>query len=289
MRTYVFSGFADEAGKTVERQMDVLEKNGIYMIEMRGVDGGHVIDKSDEALKVLKDKMDKRGFSVSAIGSPVGKSPVEEDFGAAKATFMKAVNAAKILCSKYIRAFSFYIPKDGDPMLYADEVVRRMKELIKIAEDNGIAYGLENESGIFTDIPSRCLYVIDAIGSSSLKMAFDPGNFIMNGAAPYPGAYDVLKSHIGYFHIKDATTEPRRFVPSGEGESDMGALLAAAYADGFDGVLSIEPHLKYIEGINDAQRFTTAANALKRTLNASLGANLAIADLSEFSGFADGV
>jgi sugar phosphate isomerase/epimerase len=283
MGSFVFSGFADEAGKSVERQMDVLKKNGIYMIEMRGVDGGHVIDKTANELQILKEKLNKRGFTISAIGSQVGKSPIEEDFSIAKAAFLKAVNAAKLLESKYIRAFSFFMPKEGDPMLYADEVIRRMKELVQIADDNGIIYALENESNIFTDIPSRCLYVINNIESSSLKLAFDPGNFIMNNVKPFAEAYKLLKDHIAYFHVKDATIEPQKFVPSGEGESEMGKMLATAYADGFEGVLSLEPHLKYLTELNDAQRFTTAVNALKKTLNVSLNANLPIVGIDEFA------
>ena len=285
MKSFIISGFADEAGVSVERQMDVLEKNGIKMIEMRVVDGGPVIEKTDDELRLLKEKLEKRGFTISAIGSPVGKSPIEEDFEIAKATFQKSVNAAKILGTKYIRAFSFYPPVNSDPMLFADEVIRRMKELIKIAEDNSLIYALENESRVFADIPSRCRYIFDNIESSSLKMAFDPGNFIMNNAKPFPDCYDLLKKNIAYFHVKDASTEPRRFVPSGEGESEMGKLLTAAYNDGFDGVLSLEPHLKYLEGLNDAQRFTTAANALKKTLNSSLGAGFSISELAEFANY----
>jgi len=284
MSGYLFSGFADEAGVSVERQMDVLEKNGIFMIEMRGVDKGHVIDKSGDELKALKEKLDKKGFTVSAIGSPVGKSPIGEDFAVAKGTFMKAVNAAKALGVKYIRGFSFYTPEGEDPMAYADEAIRRLKELVKIAEGNGVIYALENESGIFTDLPSRCLYAVEALGSDSFKMAFDPGNFVMNNAKPYPDAYRLLKDHIAYFHVKDATLEPRRFVPSGEGETEMGPLLAEAYKDGFRGVLSLEPHLKYLDQLNDAQRFTTAVNALKKTLNGHMQAGLPLLDLAEFKG-----
>ena len=285
MRTFILSGFADEAGVYAERQMDVLEKNGVRLIETRGVDGGHVLDKTRDGLKELREKLDKRGFAVSAIGSPVGKSPIGEDFAIAKASFLKAVEAAKILGTRYVRAFSFYMPKGGDPAAYAGEVVRRLRELTQIAEDNGVIYALENESDIYTDIPSRCEYVFGEIDSPALKMVFDPANFIVNNIKPFPGAFDLLKSRIAYFHIKDATAEPRKCVASGEGESDMGALLAAAYTGGFDGVLSIEPHLGYLEELNDAQRFTKAANALKKVLNESLGVDLPTADLAEFAQF----
>ena len=285
MQSFAFSGFADEAGKMVERQIDVFEKNGIHMIEMRFVDGGHVIEKTAEELRIIKEKLEKRGFSISAVGSPVGKSPIEEDFSIAKAGFMKAVNAAKLLGSKYIRAFSFYPYKDKDPMLCADEVVRRMKELVHIAEDNGLIYALENETGIFTDVPSRCQYVIDKIGSPWIKIALDPGNFIRDHVKPFPDAYNILKNHLAYFHIKDSTTDPQKFVPSGEGVADMGKLLATAYADGFNGVLSLEPHLTYIKELNDAQRFTKAANALKKVLNSAFNTNLKMVELEEFAGY----
>jgi sugar phosphate isomerase/epimerase len=168
------------------------------------------------------------------------------------------------------------MPKDSDPMLRADEVVSQLSYLVEAAGQRGVVYALENESGIFTNVPERCVYVLDRV--PLLSMAFDPGNFIMNNASPLE-AWPLLKKRTAYFHIKDGARDPRRFVPAGEGEGNMGEILKDAFEGGFDGVLSIEPHLGYLEDLNNAQRFTTAANALKRLLNRLFDAGLDEVDI----------
>ncbi|MDR0553842.1 MAG: sugar phosphate isomerase/epimerase [Treponema sp.] len=264
MYQFRLSGFADEAGIDADEQMNVLEKNGIHQLELRSIDGKGILELDDAALEALAEKFMRRGFSVSSIGSPIGKSPIEADFSLVRASFEKVLKAAEILKAPYIRGFDFYIPGDSDPLRWADEVVYRVSELVMRAKDRGVAYALENESGIFSSLPERCVYVLDRV--PNLVMAFDPGNFIMNDASPW-AAWPLLKSRTAYFHIKDATNEPKRFVPAGEGDGGMDKILKDAFESGFDGVLSVEPHLGYRADLNDAQRFTTAANALKRLLN----------------------
>jgi len=278
MYQYKLSGFADEAGKTAEEQMRVLSLNGIYSIEFRSINGKNVMDFSEDELWKLKKEYDERGFSVSAIGSPIGKTPIEEDFSLARAAFEKALRAAEILDAPYIRAFSFYIPGKTDPMQWADEVVFRLTELVKTAEKSGKRYVLENESGIFTDLPSRCAYVTERI--PGLSLVFDFSNFIMNEADCLQ-AWNLLKNRVTYFHIKDATRDPRRIVPAGEGEGHIAEILNDAYKNGFDNFLSLEPHLGNLKDINDAQRFSTSANALKRLLNSTFGADLEEVDIKK--------
>jgi len=264
MYNYRISGFGDEAGKTAEEQIQVLNINGIQNIEIRSINGKNIIELNDEELKTLKEKFDRANIKVSAIGSPVGKTPIEEDFKLARAAFDRALCAAIILDAPYIRAFSFYMPKSGSgPMQYADEVIFRLKELVKAAEQKGKKYALENESGIFTDIPERCVYVLERI--PDLGFVFDPANFVLNNANTLE-AWKVLKNRVTYFHIKDAVKNPGRSVPAGEGEGNIPEILKEAYSGGFDGYISIEPHLKYMENLNDAERFTTAANALRKVL-----------------------
>ena len=276
---FLFSGFADEAGETIEEQMDVLEKNGIKYIEMRGVDGKHVLQWDDEALQVIKEKMEKRGFALSAVGSPVGKSKILDPFDDDLARFKRAVHVAKFFGCKYIRCFSFYPPEGGNRAEHWPEALRRVKEMVKIAEDNGVVYALENESGIFTDTLEPCVKIFEEIDSPAFRLALDPGNFVHNNVKPYPDAYNALAGKIAYFHIKDA--KGGKFVPAGEGDSNMALLLKSAYGGGFKGFLSLEPHLGYLANLTKAQQFTTACNALKKVLNEGLGANLSLTDLNK--------
>ena len=272
---FLFSGFADEAGVTIEEQMDVLEKNSVSYIELRSVDGKHFLGWDDAALAAVKEKMDKRGFALSAIGSPVGKYKIEDPFEADLDRFKRAVWCAKFFGCKYIRAFSYFPPEQGSREEYWPEVLRRVKEMVTIAKDNGLVYALENESGVFADTLENTVRIFDEIDSDALGMAFDPGNFIMNGVNPLE-AYKALKDRLVYFHIKDAAGG--KFVPAGAGDASMSLLLKQAYDDGFDGFLSLEPHLSYLES-SMVEQFTTACNALKKCLNEGLGVNLTESEL----------
>ena len=268
---FKLSGFADESGVTAEEQIQGLKANKMNYIEIRNINGKNILELSDDELKTLKNNFDKENIKVSAIGSPIGKSPITEDFNITLKKFDRAMAAAEILDAVYIRAFSFYPEKETDPMQWADEVISRLTELAKIAAQKGKVYAMENDSKLFADITERCAYVLDRI--PDIRLVFDPGNFIMSNSSPLE-AWKLFKNRIAYFHIKDAQKDPRRFVPAGEGEGSIAEILKDAYSMGFDSFLSLEPHLKYIENLNDAERFTKAVNALKKILNESFNAGM---------------
>jgi sugar phosphate isomerase/epimerase len=242
---------------------------------MRNVDGKHVLAHTDAEWAEIKKKMDDRGFALSAVGSPVGKSKIEDDFQPELDRYKRAVECAQFFGCEFIRAFSFFPPENGDREGYKAEAVERIRRMLEIAQKAGVIYALENESGIYTHTMEACVEFFSLIQSPALRLAFDPGNFIRNGTKPFPEAYEALKAHIGYFHAKDATGS--QFVPCGEGEANMAGLLKAAYGAGFDSFLSIEPHLGYLKELTKAQQFTKAANALKTVLNGAVGTTFSMA------------
>ena len=63
-------------------------------------------------------------------------------------------------------------------------------------------------------------------------------------------AYETLKDHISYFHIKDALSQGA-IVPAGKGEAKIKKILTAhrAYAKD-DFFVSLEPHLQTFSGLN---------------------------------------
>lgn len=80
MSKFILSAFADEIDANLDTQMDVLEKHGIKHIEMRGVNGKQLVHYTLEEVKEIKKKIDARGFELSAIGSPLGKIKITDDF-----------------------------------------------------------------------------------------------------------------------------------------------------------------------------------------------------------------
>src|SRR5699024_7407257 len=118
--------------------------------------------------------------------------------------FKHTLEIAKILETDYIRMFSFYIPEGEDPKDYRSEVLKRLKDLVDLAEKAGIVLLHENEKGIYGDTPERCLDIIEGIDSKFFRAIFDPANFVQVGVENYPYAFDMLKEYIEYMHIKDA-------------------------------------------------------------------------------------
>ena len=75
---------------------------------MRGVDGKNVSEYTPEEMKQIKKRLDENGFSVSAVGSPIGKIEITDDMDAQMVLFRNVMELAKILETPYIRLFSFF-------------------------------------------------------------------------------------------------------------------------------------------------------------------------------------
>jgi 3-dehydroshikimate dehydratase len=263
------TGFADEISPELEEQLDVLESQGIKHIEFRGVWSKNVLKLSDDELQRVKSEMDRRGFRVSSIGSPIGKVGIKDDFQEHLQDFEKAIKAAHFFNAPYIRIFSFFIPEGEAPAVYKDEVIARMKELTKRAEQADVILLHENEKEIYGDTAERCLDIHEAVDSKYLRCAFDPANFVQCGVKPYTDAYPLLEKYIEYVHIKDALSDGGKVVPAGEGDGQVLEVLTSLKSNGYSGFMSLEPHLSAagtFSGFSGPDLFIVASKALKELL-----------------------
>ena len=75
-------------------------------------------------------------------------------------------------------------------------------------------------------------------------------------------------------HIKDALAENGRVVPSGEGDGNLAWILGQLADRGYDGFLSLEPHLETGDiAVCGADKFKLAHTALiniLKTLDAEI-------------------
>lgn len=111
MTQFTLSAFADEASPELDRQIAALHRKHIPLMEIRGVDGKGILDLTDEELDVIEKKLAAGNIGISAIGSPIGKIGIEDDFAPHFEKFKRAVEIAKKLHTTRIRMFSFYIPE----------------------------------------------------------------------------------------------------------------------------------------------------------------------------------
>ncbi|MBR4173211.1 MAG: sugar phosphate isomerase/epimerase [Clostridia bacterium] len=280
MKYSKISGFSDEIDRSIVTQFTVLKKLGIGYFEPRGIDGKNISVITDEEVKALKENMKKYGIKASSIGSPIGKIDIADAFDGHFEIFKRVVAIAKALNAKYIRMFSFYHNGGEWTAEERNEVIFRLKTMIEYAKENGVILLHENEKDIYGDTIERCKDLMDTLYCDNFKAVFDFANFVQCGQDTKK-AYEIMKPYIEYVHIKDAVSESGAVVPSGYGDGNIEYILSDLFGSGFDGYLSLEPHLGSFEGLEGLEMgdimkdlpksgegtFTVAYNALNNILD----------------------
>lgn len=272
---WTITGFADEISKDLDEQIELLTELKIKFVEFRSAWGTKVLDLSEEQLGTAKQQLDLAGIRLSSVGSDLGKIQITDPFAAHLERARHGVEVANFFGAKYIRMFSFFMPEGQDPAIYRDEVMRRTRAMVELAEAGGIILLHENEKDIFGDTPERVVDLMTTIDSPNYRAIFDPANYVQCGIKPATEAYPMVKEFTDYIHCKDARyptpgQELGEVVPSGEGDGQFPELLQALKQSGFNGFLSIEPHLGDFDafgGLCGPELWTTAHTALVKLLN----------------------
>lgn len=245
---WTITGFADEIALELDDQIVLLKKLGIKHVEFRSAWATKVLDMSEEQLNLAKQKLDAAGITLSSVGSDLGKIQITDPFEDHLERARHGVEVAKFFGTKYIRMFSFFIPEGEDADQYRDEVMRRTKAMVELAEEAGIVLLHENEKDIYGDIPRRVKDLIETIDSPNYRAIFDPANYVQCNVKPADEAYPVVKDFTEYIHVKDAKypvdeEDLGEVVPAGQGDGQFVELFKHLKEDGYDGFFSLEPHL----------------------------------------------
>lgn len=175
-------------------------------------------------------------------------------------------------------------PGDHFGSTYEKSVLSTIRTLAQLCADAGVVYVHENCSGYGSLSPEHTLRLVAAAASPGFGLVFDTGNPVgsswVKGEQPWGPLgswdfYEKVKEHVVYFHMKDALmaapaknageeVHPGGYVASreaaaasgkapekvkvhvfpGEGEGDVKKILADLFKRGYDGGISIEPHVK---------------------------------------------
>src|SRR5437763_13297300 len=140
---FILSAFADEISPDPQKQIDVLSGCGVRHIELRSILETNVLDLSDLQVQELRSLLDRHGFRLSAIGSPIGKVKIDTPFEPHLARFRRALELCKVFGTQQVRIFSYYPPGDapdwnGVEEKWHREVFDRLAQQAQLAEQQGL-------------------------------------------------------------------------------------------------------------------------------------------------------
>jgi len=265
----IFSGFADEAGSTIETQIRATQELGWANIECRNVDGVNLTDIPDEKFDEVYQKTRDAGIQVHCFGSAVAnwsKDPrSEDDFISSMESLKRAIPRMHRLGTKYIRGMSFAIARNEPPDSpeLEEMIFKKVRALVRVCEEGEVIFVHENCQNYGGLSYLHTLKLLDHIVSPNFRLAFDTGNPVGSdhriGKPPYQKQsswifYQNVREFIAHIHIKDCKyiAETGGIFPilehtfPGEGNGDVREIITDLVKRNYAGALSIEPHLAVV-------------------------------------------
>lgn len=251
------SGFADEISADFDVQLRTVKELGMEYISLRTADGKSIAEYTPEEVKnALLPRLRQEKIGVSSLGSPIGKIGIEDEeaFEHQLSQLENLCQICGLLNCRYIRVFSFFMPQGAAPEAYRDQVLTRLRQMIRRAEQYDVVLIHENEKDIYGDTGRRCLDLMQELAGENFQFAFDFANFVQCGEDPAQ-CWELLKDYIAYIHIKDAISSTKENVLCGSGEGKIEELLQRAiYQERYDGFLTLEPHLVLFDSLSSLEK-----------------------------------
>ncbi|MBI2441468.1 MAG: sugar phosphate isomerase/epimerase [Lentisphaerae bacterium] len=253
------TGFADEAGAALDTQIAVTKKLGWGNIEARNVQvdnfpAANIHDITEAAFDRLVAKLESAGVRINCFGSAIANwsKQIDQPAESSLAEARRAIPRMQRLGTSLVRIMSFAVRNAEDQM--EAERFRRLREIQRMFADAGLTAVHENcmnYGGMGWQFTLKLLENVPG-----LKLVFDTGNPVdsddRSKPKPYPKQsswefYEHVREHVAYVHIKDGIHDPAAkkttFTYPGEGHGDIPRILKDLLERGYDGGISIEPHM----------------------------------------------
>ena len=264
---FTLSAFGDEIDDDVDAQLRVLQELDIGYLELRSAWGTNVLGLTDGQVTRLVERCEAHSISVSCIGSPVGKSPIDGAVERVVADLNRIIDIAEMVGTDRIRVFSFYPERDGLQAERVEESLSRLRVMAEIADKRNVVLLLENEDGLVGDTPERCRALVEGVDSARLKYVWDTGNYPQMGfARSVDIGWPLLVEYTECVQVKDCRIADGTITVAGGGDGQVRELLINLREIGYVGFLALEPHLLVAGqrgGFSGAEGMKMAADALR--------------------------
>jgi sugar phosphate isomerase/epimerase len=263
------TGFADEAATSIDGQIKATRELGWSNIEMRGVNGKGMVDLPDAEFEEVARKLEAGGVKVNCFGSAIANwgKQITDPWEKTEAEVRVAIKRMNRLGTKMVRIMSYAVLKDreADDQM-KDERFKRVRLIKKMLDDAGILPVHENCMNYGGMSWKHTLELVENV--PGLRLVYDTGNPVFTDdrakAKPYPKQsswefYSKVKPHVSYVHIKDGvwdeTARKCDYCMPGEGQGDVLRIVKDLVASGYDGGISMEPHVAVVhhEGMSQTK------------------------------------
>ena len=257
------TGFADEASQDLATQIRVTRQLGWNAIESRSIGGSNIHDLPQAEFERAADMLDAAGVRVNCFGSTIANwgKRIDDPFEVTLAEVERAIPRMLRLGTKLVRIMSYARSADGRDQ-QAGKRFRRLREIVARFMEAGLTPVHENCMNYGGMSWRHTKELVKNV--PGLKLAFDTGNpaISRDHARDDDSVQDPLeflthvREHVAYVHIKDARLDDGRavFAYPGEGDARLPEVLKALVESGYDGGISIEPHMAAVFHDPDAGR-----------------------------------
>jgi sugar phosphate isomerase/epimerase len=255
----ILTGIGDEAGSALGSQIAAVRELGWTQLEMRavqvpGFDKGNFHDLPEAAFDRAAAELREAGIGVLCFGSTIMNwaKTVETPWEVTVAEVQRCIPRMQRLGTRFARIMSFKPADDARaiPALVFD----RVREVTQRFLDAGLVPVHENCMNHGGMSWRHALELLDRC--PGLKWVFDTANPVFNPdrsrVKPWPRQdpwefWEHVRDHVVHIHVKDATWNPAKndadYSWPGEGQGRVADILRDALRRGYDGGISIEPHM----------------------------------------------
>lgn len=256
----IISGFADEVSDDLSLQIKALKSLGWQHIDLRSIDGKNVSSLTADEFKKAHQQLAENNINIACFGSTIANwgRIAGDSFALDKAEMQNSIRYMHAADVRFIRIMSYKI--DGPVRLDSDLesiIIRNIRELVKIAEDNDVICLHENCETWGGQSCKHSLRLLEQVNSPALKLVFDTGNPVfmkhIDGIEPYPYQdslhfFQQVRDHVAYLHIKDGLMHngSARYTFPGKGAGRVREILKLVSENDMAIPISIEPHISVV-------------------------------------------
>lgn len=258
----ILTGIGDEAGVQLDAQIKATRELGWKYIEMRAVEvpgfpKGNFHEIPEKAFDIAAARLEESGIGVYCFGSAIANwsRKITDPFQITIDEVRRCIPRMKRVGAKFVRIMS-YKPGDAETTI-PPEVFRRVAAITNMFRDEGLQPVHENCMNYGGMSWRHGLELLEKC--PGLKWVFDTGNPVLNPdrsmPQPWPRQcsfefWERIRDHVAHIHVKDAVYNPAKndgdYTYPGEGQGRVRDILKDALARGYNGGISIEPHVAVV-------------------------------------------